>query len=87
MSPGKIVSLSDKINAVSFTSGSFWNDNILYLQLGGFSVLNVNDAGFNWNIPKIIGKVDDQELLQRYASCDVYITASSFETFGLPTIT
>ena len=35
---------------------------------------------------KIIGKVDDQELLQRYASCDVYITASSFETFGLPLI-
>ena len=35
---------------------------------------------------QIIGKVDDQELLQRYASCDVYITASSFETFGLPLI-
>ena len=58
MAPGKLFSLSDKINAVSFTSGSFWNDNILYLQLGGFSILNVNDAGFNWNIPKIIGKVD-----------------------------
>ena len=58
MSPGKLFSLSDKINAVSFVSGSFWNDNILYLQLGGFSILNVNDAGFNWNIPKIIGKVD-----------------------------
>jgi len=58
MHPGELYSLSDKINAVSFTSGSFWNDNILYLQLGGFSLLNVNDAGFNWNIPKIIGKVD-----------------------------
>jgi CMP-N-acetylneuraminate monooxygenase len=58
MPPGKLFSLSDKINAVSFTSGSFWNDNILYLQLGGFTILNVNDAGFNWNIPKIIGKVD-----------------------------
>jgi glycosyltransferase involved in cell wall biosynthesis len=33
---------------------------------------------------KIIGKVDDYELRQRYASCDVYISASSFETFGLP---
>jgi len=33
---------------------------------------------------KIIGKVDDHELLQRYASCDIYISASSFETFGLP---
>lgn len=58
MHPGELYSLSDKINAVSFTSGSFWNDNILYLQLGGFNLLNVNDAGFNWNIPKIIGKVD-----------------------------
>jgi len=58
MSHGKLFSLSDKINAVSFASGSFWNDNILYLQLGGFTILNVNDAGFNWNIPKIVGKVD-----------------------------
>ncbi len=58
MPSGKLFSLSDKINAVSFVSGSFWNDNILYLQLGGFTILNVNDAGFNWNIPKIIGKVD-----------------------------
>ena len=58
MASGKLFSLSDKINAVSFVSGSFWNDNILYLQLGGFTILNVNDAGFNWNIPKIIGKVD-----------------------------
>jgi len=58
MPSGKLFSLSDKINAVSFTSGSFWNDNILYLQLGGFTILNVNDAGFNWKIPKIIGKVD-----------------------------
>jgi glycosyltransferase involved in cell wall biosynthesis len=33
---------------------------------------------------KIIGKVDDHELRQRYASCDIYISASSFETFGLP---
>jgi len=58
MAHGKLFSLSDKINAVSFVSGSIYNDNILYLQLGGFTILNVNDAGFNWNIPKIIGKVD-----------------------------
>jgi len=58
MPHGKLFSLSEKINAVSFASGSFWNDNILYLQLGGFTILNVNDAGFNWNIPKIVGKVD-----------------------------
>ena len=58
MSHGKLFSLSDKINAVSFVSGSIYNDNILYLQLGGFTILNVNDAGFNWNIPKILGNVD-----------------------------
>lgn len=51
-------SLTDEIKAISFASGSVWNDNILYLKLGNFTILNVNDAGFNWNIPKIVGKVD-----------------------------
>jgi len=58
MPHGKLFSIYDKINVISFASGSFWNDNILFIQLGGFTILNVNDAGFNWNIPKIIGKVD-----------------------------
>lgn len=58
MPHGKLFSLANNINAISFASGSFWNDNILYLQLGSFTILNVNDAGFNWTIPNIVGKVN-----------------------------
>ena len=54
----KIVSLSDNIKLIFFYSNSLWNDSIIYLQIGNFKILNVNDAGFNWNIPKIVGDID-----------------------------
>jgi CMP-N-acetylneuraminate monooxygenase len=52
------ISLKKGFTAISFKSKSIWNDNILYLQLGKFSILNVNDAGFNWELKKIFPKVD-----------------------------
>ena len=55
---GSTTDLSDEIKVTSFLSGSVWNDSIFFLQLGGFSILNVNDAGFNWRIKKIIDSVD-----------------------------
>ena len=55
---GSTTDLSDEIKVTSFSSGSVWNDSIFFLQLGGFSILNVNDAGFNWRIKKIIDSVD-----------------------------
>ena len=58
MSSGKLFEITDNIKMMSFNSGSIWNDSILYLQLGNFKILNVNDAGFNWNIKKNIGDVD-----------------------------
>lgn len=58
MPHGQLFHLTDKIKAISFASGSIWNDNILYLQLGNFTLLDINDAGFNWNIKKVVGNVD-----------------------------
>ena len=50
--------LTDDIKLIFFKSNSLWNDSIIYLQLGNFKILDVNDAGFNWNIPKLVGNVD-----------------------------
>ena len=52
------IDIFDEIKVTSFTSGSVWNDSIFFLQLGGFSILNVNDAGFNWKIKNMIDSVD-----------------------------
>lgn len=53
----KNLELVKDINLIFFKS-NLWNDSVIFLQLGNFKILNVNDAGFNWNIPKIIGDVD-----------------------------
>lgn len=58
MPSGQMINLNDEIKSISFKSESLWNDSISYLQLGNFKILNVNDAGFNWKIPKLIPEVD-----------------------------
>jgi CMP-N-acetylneuraminate monooxygenase len=58
MSSGKIFKISNKIKAISFASGSIWNDSILYLELDNFKILNINDAGYNWNIKKVVNDID-----------------------------
>ena len=50
--------INQEIQITSFNSGSVWSDNIFYIQLGSFSILNVNDAGFNWAIKNAIDSVD-----------------------------
>tara|TARA_Y100000310_G_C20703955_1_gene832910 strand:- start:17596 stop:19434 length:1839 start_codon:yes stop_codon:yes gene_type:complete len=55
---GEVHKLNDKIHVTSFNSGSVWSDNIFYLQLGNFSILNINDAGFNWTLKNTISQVD-----------------------------
>lgn len=58
MASGQIIKLNENVKSISFKSESLWNDSILYIQLGNFKILNINDAGFNLKIPKIIGDVD-----------------------------
>jgi len=48
----------DTIEAISFKSASIWNDGILFLRTGEFTILNFNDAGLNWNIKNKIDHVD-----------------------------
>ena len=48
----------DTMEAISFKSGSAWNDAILFLRTGEFTILNFNDAGINWNIKNKIDHVD-----------------------------
>jgi len=50
--------LSEDIQITSFSSGSVWNDSIFFLQLGTFSILNINDAGFNWSLKSILKDID-----------------------------
>jgi len=54
----KILDLKDDIKLMFFKSNSLWNDSVIFLQLGNFKILNVNDAGFNWTIPKLVGDID-----------------------------
>ena len=55
---GEPIFLTDEIQLTSFKSASIWNDSISYWKFGNFSILNVNDAGFNWKIKDVVGKVD-----------------------------
>jgi CMP-N-acetylneuraminate monooxygenase len=54
----KIINLNDDMKLIFFKPNSLWNDSVIYLQLGNFKILNINDAGFNWNIPKLVGDID-----------------------------
>ena len=58
MQPRRVYNLTADIKVISFPSGSIFNDSILYLQLGNFSILNVNDAGFNWSVRTSVGDID-----------------------------
>jgi CMP-N-acetylneuraminate monooxygenase len=53
----EIINLTDDIKLIFFGT-SLWNDSSIYIQLGNFKILDVNDAGFNWNIPKLVGDID-----------------------------
>ena len=50
--------ISQDIELISFNSGSTWNDSILFLKFGDFSILNFNDAGHNFKINSLIESVD-----------------------------
>ncbi|WP_186313320.1 Rieske 2Fe-2S domain-containing protein [Halorubrum salsamenti] len=55
---GSAYELADNLEAVCFESESTWNDSILLLNCGGFRILNVNDAGVNWNVYNEVNSVD-----------------------------
>ena len=49
------------ISGIEFTCyepQSVWNDSILHMNIGGFNILNLNDAGLNFRIKKYLPKID-----------------------------
>jgi len=49
------------INKIEFTCyepQSVWNDSILHMNIDGFNILNLNDAGLNFKIKKYLPKID-----------------------------
>jgi CMP-N-acetylneuraminate monooxygenase len=50
--------LTEDIEAVCFESNSTWNDSILALNCGGFRIININDAGLNWEVNRAIPEAE-----------------------------
>jgi CMP-N-acetylneuraminate monooxygenase len=52
------IGIGSDIKITCYEPHSVWNDSILHLEIGDFSILNTNDAGINHNIKKHIPKID-----------------------------
>lgn len=55
---GKINELGSGITLTCFEPASFWNDCIVLMDINGFRILNLNDAGQNPRIANMIGTID-----------------------------
>jgi len=55
---GEPIRITKDVELISFKSGSIWNDSISFWKFGNFTILNCNDAGFNWKIKDTVGEVD-----------------------------
>ena len=72
-SMSKIIKIYPKSHLQIAGDGEFKND---LAQL-------IREKKLEKNI-ELVGRVTDEELRLLYSSCDIYISASKFETFGLP---
>lgn len=55
---GKRLSITKDIFITTFEPASLWNDAQVLIEIGGFRILNINDAGINHQIHNIIKTVD-----------------------------
>lgn len=55
---GTTYQISEKIKLTCFEPESMWNDSIVLIEIDGFRLLNVNDAGLNQRIASRVGRVD-----------------------------
>lgn len=55
---GRTYKIDPRFTITCFEPSSLWNDAILLIEIDGFRVLNLNDAGLNPRIAKYIGPVD-----------------------------
>ncbi len=55
---GETVTLADGWHVTAFEPASYWNDAIVLVDVGGFRILNINDAGINAHIARQVSPVD-----------------------------
>ncbi|MDQ0206933.1 MBL fold metallo-hydrolase [Alkalicoccobacillus murimartini] len=55
---GAKMQISDGLSITLFEPESLWNDALILIETADFKFLNLNDAGINHKIPKLIGPVD-----------------------------
>ncbi len=54
----KPIKINEDLEITTFYSASIWYDSMLLIHAHDYTILNVNDAGFNWKISELVGKVD-----------------------------
>jgi CMP-N-acetylneuraminate monooxygenase len=55
---GEPIALAPECRLTAFEPGSIWNDSIVLLEVAGFRILNLSDAGVNQRIADLVGSVD-----------------------------
>lgn len=55
---GRTYHISGRIKITCFEPGSLWNDAIVLMEIDGFRILNINDAGLKYRIPSLVKPVD-----------------------------
>jgi len=55
---GEKYQLANKIKISCYEPRSLWNDAIFLLEINTIKILNINDAGINYSISNIVGKID-----------------------------
>ena len=55
---GDVYQVASRLKLTCFEPASYWNDSIFLLDLDGFRILNLNDAGLNQRLANRIGSVD-----------------------------
>ena len=55
---GETYEIFDGLRLSSFETATLWNDSITLFEIDGFRILNLNDAGLNPRISRLIGPVD-----------------------------
>ena len=58
MAFGETYEIGPGITATCFEPASLWNDAIVLFDLGGFRLLNLNDAGLNQRVASLVAPVD-----------------------------
>jgi CMP-N-acetylneuraminate monooxygenase len=55
---GSTIDLAPGVQLTTIEPAGVWNDAIFLMEVGGFRILNLNDAGINRSIPERLGPVD-----------------------------